>query len=96
MSINSLFDSFSADDIKLNSVVFHWPDHIQKIFDLARNRIDHRKDLAMAELKKKYVIIFFNQFTQWKRKTIKISLDNPSCKYLDVRVLRTKSIQTVS
>ena len=62
--VNSLFNSFSADDIKLNSVVFHWPDHIQKIFDLARNRIDHRKDLAMTELKKKYVIIFFNQFTQ--------------------------------
>eukprot|EP00795_Rhopilema_esculentum_P009610 gene9610-17369_t len=41
------------EDIKLNSTVFHWSDHIQKIFELSRNRIDHRKDLAMTELRKK-------------------------------------------
>eukprot|EP00794_Sanderia_malayensis_P008808 gene8808-9750_t len=41
------------EDIKLNSTVFHWPDHIQKIFELSNNRIDHRKDVAMNDLRKK-------------------------------------------
>ncbi|XP_048576009.1 dynein axonemal heavy chain 3 isoform X2 [Nematostella vectensis] len=39
------------EDIKLNSTVFHWPEHIQKIFELSKNRIGHRKDLAMDDLK---------------------------------------------
>ena len=43
------------EDIKLNSTVFHWPQHIQKIFELSRNRVGHRRDLAMDDLKKRYV-----------------------------------------
>lgn len=45
------------EDVKLNSTVFHWPEHILKIFELSKNRIDHRKDIAIDELKLKYVFI---------------------------------------
>ncbi|KAK3717325.1 hypothetical protein QZH41_011557, partial [Actinostola sp. cb2023] len=41
------------EDIKLNSTVFHWPEHIQKIFELSKNRIDHRKDLAQDDLRRR-------------------------------------------
>ena len=41
------------EDIKLNSTVFHWPQHIQKIFELSRNRVGHRRDIAMEDLKKR-------------------------------------------
>ena len=43
----------SDEDIKLNSTVFHWPQHIQKIFELSRNRVGHRRDLAMDDLRKR-------------------------------------------
>lgn len=45
--------STTDEDLKLNSTVFHWPEHIQKIFELSKNRIGHRKDLAMDEVKRK-------------------------------------------
>lgn len=47
---------FVDEDIKLNSTVFHWPEHIQKIFELSKNRIGHRRDLAMDDVKRKYVL----------------------------------------
>lgn len=45
--------SYPDEDIKLNSTVFHWPEHIQKIFELSKNRIGHRKDLAQDDLKRR-------------------------------------------
>lgn len=47
------YATLQYEDIKLNSTVFHWPGHIRKIFELSRNRIGHRKDLAMDEVKRK-------------------------------------------
>ncbi|CAB3991140.1 dynein heavy chain 3, axonemal-like, partial [Paramuricea clavata] len=47
------YATLSYEDIKLNSTVFHWPQHIQKIFELSRNRVGHRRDLAMEDLKKR-------------------------------------------
>ena len=54
MHFPNVFNTFMSDeDLKLNSTVFHWPEHIQKIFELSKNRIGHRKDLAMDEVKRK-------------------------------------------
>ncbi|XP_028395151.1 dynein heavy chain 3, axonemal-like isoform X1 [Dendronephthya gigantea] len=47
------YATLSFEDIKLNSTVFHWPQHIQKIFELSRNRVGHRRDLAMEDLRKR-------------------------------------------
>ncbi|XP_077979573.1 dynein axonemal heavy chain 3-like isoform X2 [Glandiceps talaboti] len=41
------------EDIKLNSTVFHWPDHIQTVFELAKNRLTNRKEAAEEEVRKK-------------------------------------------
>ncbi|XP_031567893.1 dynein heavy chain 3, axonemal-like [Actinia tenebrosa] len=41
------------EDIKLNSTIFHWPEHIQKIFELSKSRIGHRKDLAQDDLRRR-------------------------------------------
>lgn len=48
-----LFALFSAEDIKLNSSVFHWPDNINGVFDLSQNRLLSRRERAEEELKKK-------------------------------------------
>jgi len=39
------------EDIKLNNTVFYWPEQIKKVFELSQNRIDHRKEIAVDELK---------------------------------------------
>ncbi|XP_033109939.1 dynein heavy chain 3, axonemal-like isoform X2 [Anneissia japonica] len=41
------------EDIKLNSTVFHWPDHIQTVFELCRNRLMSRREHAEEEVRKK-------------------------------------------
>ncbi|XP_072168572.1 dynein axonemal heavy chain 3-like [Diadema setosum] len=41
------------EDIKLNSTVFHWPDHIQTIFEVCRNRLMSRREQAEDELKRR-------------------------------------------
>ncbi|XP_078610604.1 dynein axonemal heavy chain 3-like isoform X1 [Branchiostoma floridae x Branchiostoma japonicum] len=41
------------EDIKLNSQVFHWPEHIQTVFDLSKNRLANRREAAEDEVKKK-------------------------------------------
>ena len=43
----------SVEDIKLNSTVFHWPDHITTVFELSQNRISNRRESAEDELRKK-------------------------------------------
>ena len=42
---------FSDEDIKLNSTVFHWPDNINKVFELSQTRILNRREHAEDELK---------------------------------------------
>ncbi|XP_070580768.1 dynein axonemal heavy chain 3-like [Ptychodera flava] len=41
------------EDIKLNSTVFHWPDHIQTVFELSKNRFTNRRESAEDEVRKK-------------------------------------------
>nr|XP_006820578.1 PREDICTED: dynein heavy chain 3, axonemal-like [Saccoglossus kowalevskii] len=41
------------EDIKLNSNVFHWPDYIQTVFELAKNRLTNRRETAEEEVRKK-------------------------------------------
>ena len=41
------------EDIKLNSTVFHWPEHIKTVFELSQNRIMTRREHAEEELRKK-------------------------------------------
>ena len=44
---------FSDEDIKLNSTVFHWPEHIKTVFELSQNRIMNRREHAEEEVRKK-------------------------------------------
>ena len=44
---------FLDEDIKLNSTVFHWPDHINTVFELSQTRMFNRREHAEDELKKK-------------------------------------------
>ena len=41
------------EDIKLNSTVFHWPEHIATVFELAQARLLNRRENAEDELKRK-------------------------------------------
>ena len=41
------------EDIKLNSTVFHWPDHIQTVFEVCKNRLMTRREQAEDDVKKK-------------------------------------------
>ena len=44
---------YTVEDIKLNSTVFHWPEHISTVFELAQARLINRRENAEDELKKK-------------------------------------------
>ncbi|CAH1793734.1 unnamed protein product, partial [Owenia fusiformis] len=44
---------FSHEDIKLNSTVFHWPEHIKTVFELSQSRLTNRREHAEDELKRK-------------------------------------------
>lgn len=48
-----LLASSPVEDIKLNSTVFHWPDHIQTVFDVNQGRLATRREHSEEELKKK-------------------------------------------
>lgn len=37
----------------MNSTVFHWPEHINTVFELSQNRIMSRRENAEDEVKKK-------------------------------------------
>jgi dynein heavy chain len=45
----------TAEDIKLNSTVFHWPDHIKTVFELSTSRIANRRDHIEEDLRKRTV-----------------------------------------
>ncbi len=52
--VSPLMFLFIADeDIKLNSTVFHWPEHIKTVFELSQSRILNRREHAEDETKKK-------------------------------------------
>ena len=54
IQIYIVYQSFDVDeDIKTNSTVFHWPDHIQTIFEVCRNRLMSRREQAEDELKRR-------------------------------------------
>uniref|UniRef100_H3AK49 Dynein axonemal heavy chain 3 n=1 Tax=Latimeria chalumnae TaxID=7897 RepID=H3AK49_LATCH len=41
------------EDIKLNSIVFDWPEQIHSLFELNRNRLMNRRDFAEEDLRKR-------------------------------------------
>ena len=43
------------EDIKLNSTVFHWPEHIDTVFELATTRLAAKREDAEERLRKKVV-----------------------------------------
>lgn len=45
------YGTFSYEDIKLNSLVFHWPQQIQTMFDLAGSRLQTSRDKTEEEVK---------------------------------------------
>jgi len=42
-----------VEDIKLNSTVFHWPDSLNKVFEVNENRLMQRRERDQEELRKK-------------------------------------------
>ena len=46
------------EDIKLNSNVFNWPDQIQNVFEVNKNRLINRREAAEEKLKKRFLLSF--------------------------------------
>ena len=46
---------FLVEDIKLNSTVFHWPEHIETVFELATTRLAVKREDAEDRLRRKVV-----------------------------------------
>ena len=44
---------FSVEDIKLNSTVFGWPEHINTVFELSQSRLLSRRDNVEDDLRKR-------------------------------------------
>ncbi|KAK6187847.1 hypothetical protein SNE40_005782 [Patella caerulea] len=44
---------FPFEDIKLNSTVFHWPEHIRTVFELNQSRIINKREHIEEELRRK-------------------------------------------
>ncbi|KAL8573170.1 Dynein heavy chain 3, axonemal [Nucella lapillus] len=44
---------FPFEDIKLNSTVFHWPEHIQTVFELSNNRMASKRENLEEDLRKR-------------------------------------------
>ena len=42
-----------VEDIKLNSTVFHWPEHIQTVFELSNSRIISKRESLEEDLRKR-------------------------------------------
>lgn len=51
-----MFFLIVAEDIKLNSTVFHWPEQIEIIFENSRAQLFSRRDHAEVSLVKRYAI----------------------------------------
>lgn len=43
----------TVEDIKLNSTVFHWPEHIQTVFELSNSRIISKRESLEEDLRKR-------------------------------------------
>ena len=43
----------AVEDIKLNSTVFHWPEHIQTVFELSNSRIISKRESLEEDLRKR-------------------------------------------
>ncbi len=54
------------EDIKLNSTVFHWPEHIMTLFELSHTRILNRREHAEEETKKK-VMAFEERLNEYQK-----------------------------
>ncbi|XP_033631251.1 dynein heavy chain 3, axonemal-like [Asterias rubens] len=68
------------EDIKLNSTVFHWPEHIQTVFEVCRNRLMTRREQAEEEVRKKVQrfeekLNEFNKEVESYRKKEMLSMD---------------------
>ena len=46
----------SVDDIKLNSTMFHWPEHISTVFEVSQKRLSNKRDHSEDELRKKLLL----------------------------------------
>ena len=54
------------EDIKQNSQVFHWPEHIKTVFELSQNRISNRREHAEEEVKRK-VVAFEEKLNEYNK-----------------------------
>ena len=43
----------AVEDIKLNSTVFHWPEHVQTVFELSNSRIISKRESLEEDLRKR-------------------------------------------
>ncbi|XP_041362756.1 dynein heavy chain 3, axonemal-like isoform X2 [Gigantopelta aegis] len=59
--INGIFE-----DIKLNSTVFHWPEHIQTVFDMSQNRIMNKREHIEDDLRKR-ILAFEDQLNNYMK-----------------------------
>ena len=56
----------TVEDIKLNSQVFHWPEHISSVFEVCEKRLNSKREHAEEELKK-HVISFEEKLNEYHR-----------------------------
>ena len=42
-----------VDDVKLNSTMFHWPEHISTVFEVSHKRLSNKRDHSEDDLRKK-------------------------------------------
>ena len=43
----------AVEDIKLNSTVFHWPEHIQTVFELSNSRMATKRENLEEDLRRR-------------------------------------------
>ncbi|OAF68192.1 hypothetical protein A3Q56_04070 [Intoshia linei] len=44
------YSNMSTDDIKLNTSVIHWPDHLKNLLGMCKNNLEHSRDTIQNEL----------------------------------------------
>lgn len=57
----------SADDIKLNSTLFYWPEHILSILDVTSSRVNMLRETAEEDLKNRTAALEAKILTCWDR-----------------------------
>ncbi|CAL8075896.1 unnamed protein product [Calicophoron daubneyi] len=70
--LNFLLDYafLSADDIKLNSTLFYWPEHILCVFDVTSTRVNMLRETAEEELKNRTASLEQRILSCWDRITM--------------------------